>query len=75
MSKIYGGRAHWALVKLLWQNVKQWINWCWEGRIDNAEVYGIKKIRRKTMRKGSAKYDIENDNKMKNELQLNIDEQ
>ena len=35
----------------------------------------IGKIRRKTMKKGSPKYDTEKANKVKNQLKLNIDEQ
>ena len=35
----------------------------------------IRKIKKKTMKKGSPKYEIENAIKVKNELKLNIDEQ
>ena len=35
----------------------------------------IKKIRRKTMKKGSPKYENEKANKVKNKLKLNVDEQ
>ena len=35
----------------------------------------IRKIRRKTMKKGSQKYESEKANKVKNEVKLNVDEQ
>ena len=35
----------------------------------------IRKIRRKTMKKGSPKYESEKANKVKNYLKLNVDEQ
>ena len=35
----------------------------------------IRKIRRKTMKKCSPKYESENANTVKNELKLNVDEQ
>ena len=35
----------------------------------------IRKIRRKTMKKGSQKYESEKANKVKNELNVNVDEQ
>ena len=35
----------------------------------------IRKIRRKTIKQGSPKYEGENTNKVKNELKLNVDEQ
>ena len=35
----------------------------------------IRKIRRKTMKKGSPKYESENGNKVKNEFKLSVDDQ
>ena len=35
----------------------------------------IRKIRRKTKKKGSPKYESENAKKVKNELKINVDEQ
>ena len=53
----------------------QWINCCWEGRINNEEVSGNKENKEKDNEKGSPKYESEKANKVKNELNANVDEQ
>ena len=61
-------------LKQIWLE-KQLINCCWEGRINNEEVSEQKETKEKDNETGSSKCENEKANKVKNELNLNVDEQ